>query len=134
MSAMMYAAQHGHVAIVQALQREKANPDLGDKVYSFLGTMAEVCIYRIYLSGVVIERRDGAHVCGSRRPHSHRGDVVGVQRRSQSPRQGVFALACSVGIVTVITTTWFVSRIQDGKTAADWAKNEKTKMLLTTYS
>jgi hypothetical protein len=93
---MMYAAQHGHVAIVQALQREKANPDLGDKVYSFLGTMAEVYIYRIYLSGVVIERRDGAHVCGSRRPHSHRGDVVGVQRRSQSPRQGVFALACSV--------------------------------------
>jgi ankyrin repeat protein len=32
MSAMMYAAQHGHVAIVQALLREKASTDLGDKV------------------------------------------------------------------------------------------------------
>jgi hypothetical protein len=37
-------------------------------------------------------------------------------------------------IVTASITAWFASRIQDGKTAADWAKNEKTKMLLTTYS
>lgn len=36
MTALMYASQHGHVAIVQTLLKESAKPNLTDKVTKIL--------------------------------------------------------------------------------------------------